>query len=109
MEALNQFFTQHGSKVITGLLFLILLKTCSVSSNLNDLEEEVAKQLEVSRIEMQIEGLKAEDRMIQAADRRIFDLKRQAAIREEVDALLLKRDETLNPKRIVPISEPKEK
>lgn len=96
MNKINQFFKEHGSKVITVLLILLYLKSCGIDSELNRLKKEVKttsietltliKELPTTN-DLQIEGLKSEKRMIQATDRRIFDVQRQNEIEKEIKRL----------------------
>ena len=83
------FINQNFSKIVVGLLLVILLQECSNSSNISGLEKKVKSantKLDsicrrdelVSRLE--IEGLKAEKRMIQSTDRTMLDVNRQAEI-----------------------------
>lgn len=96
MNKINQFFKDHGSKVITVLLILLYLKSCGVDKDLNRLKKEV-KETSVNTItlieelptktDLIIEGLKSEKRMIQATDRKIFDVQRQNEIEKEIKRL----------------------
>lgn len=96
MNKINQFFKDHGSKVITVLLVLLYLKSCGVDKDLNRLKKEV-KETSVNTItlieelptktDLIIEGLKTEKRMIQATDRKIFDVQRQNEIEKEIKRL----------------------
>lgn len=87
MDKLNNFLAKHGIKVIIVLLFLTYVKSCSIDSELT----KVKKHLTVidslpTQKQLQIEGLKAEKRMIQATDRKMLDVQRQ----NEIDAELKK-------------------
>jgi hypothetical protein len=92
MNKINQFFKDHGSKVITILLILVYFKSCSVSSEVNRLKKEakanteIIKQLPTAN-DVKIEGLNAEKRMIQATDRKMLDVQRQNQIEKEIKAL----------------------
>jgi hypothetical protein len=96
MNKINLFFKEHGSKIITALLILLYLKSCSIDNEVNKLKREVketsAKTLELVRSlpttnDLKIEGLNAEKRMIQATDRKIFDVQRQNEIEKEIKIL----------------------
>ncbi len=96
MNKINEFFKEHGSKIITGLLILLYFKTCSFSKEVGRLKKEVketsAKTLEIveslpTTNDLKIEGLNAEKRMIQATDRKIFDVQRQNEIEKEIKIL----------------------
>ncbi len=83
------FINQHFNKIVIGLLFVIFLQECNNSGNISGLEKKakstnakldsICRRDElVSRLE--IEGLKAEKRMIQSTDRTMLDVNRQAEI-----------------------------
>lgn len=99
METINKFFEKHGIKLIVVLLILIYFKSCGVSGELNGVKKE-SKQLQTkiyeienkiyelpTKIDLEIEGLKSEKRMIQASDRRILDVQRQTEIDNEIKKL----------------------
>lgn len=95
MEKINQFFTKHGSKVIAILLVLVYTKSCSVDSEVTALKKAARANTEVintlpTKVDVQIEGLKAEKRMIQATDRKMLDVQRQNAIEVEISKLQAK-------------------
>jgi hypothetical protein len=92
MNKINQFFKEHGSKVITVLLILLYLKSCGVDSELNRLKKEAKANTELINAlptadDLQIEGLRAEKRMIQATDRKMLDVQRQNEIEKEIKRL----------------------
>jgi hypothetical protein len=99
MEKLNKFLTDHGTKVIIVLLILTYFKSCSVDSEVERVKKELrTTQVEINQIDsaiaelptdidMQIEALKAEKRMIQATNRKMLDVQRQNEIEKEIDAL----------------------
>lgn len=99
MEKVNKFFENHGNKLIIILLMLVYFKSCTVNTELNRVKKELVKtQLELdstnvkinklpNKIDLEIEGLKSEKRMIQATDRRIFDVNRQNQIEIEIKKL----------------------
>ena len=88
MDKLNNFLAKHGIKVIIVLLALTYVKSCSIDSELT----KVKKHLTVidslpTQKQLQIEGLKAEKRMIQATDRKMLDVQRQTEIDVELKKL----------------------
>ena len=92
MNKINVFFKEHGSKVITVLLILVYLKSCGVDRELGRLKKEAKANTELimslpTATDLTIEGLKAEKRMIQATDRKIFDVQRQNEIEKEIKIL----------------------
>lgn len=83
------FINQHFNKLVLGLLLVIFLQECSNSSSISTLEKKVkASNLKLDSIctreelkaSLEIEGLKAEKRMIQSTDRTMLDVNRQAEI-----------------------------
>jgi hypothetical protein len=92
MEKLNLFLEKHGVKLILTLIILTWLKTCSIGSDISTLKKEARIEKIVidslpSATDVQIEGLKAEKRMIQATDRKILDVQRQTQIDQEIKVL----------------------
>lgn len=92
MNKINQFFKDHGSKVITVLLILLYLKSCGVDREVSRLKKEAKANTELinslpTANDLKIEGLNAEKRMIQATDRKIFDVQRQNEIEKEIKRL----------------------
>jgi hypothetical protein len=95
MNKINQFFKEHGSKVITVLLILLYFKSCGVDRELDRLKKESKSNIDLimklpTTTDLKIEGLNAEKRMIQATDRKIFDVQRQTAIEKEIKILEMK-------------------
>ncbi|MDB0072827.1 hypothetical protein N9E79_00955 [bacterium] len=99
MGKVNKFFTNHGSKVIVGLLVLIYFKSCGVDNELVRVKDNVIQlqgdidsvNVNISNlptnIDIEIEGLKTEKRLIQATDRKIFDVNRQNQIEKQIKVL----------------------
>jgi hypothetical protein len=89
------FINTHFNKIVLVLLLLALVQECSNSSKLGKLEKQakianarldsVCTSAELIR-SLEVEGLKAEKRMIQSTDRTILDVNRQS----EIDAQLKK-------------------
>jgi hypothetical protein len=99
MKALNQFFINHGSKLIVVLLVLLYLKSCGVDREVNRLKKEVTetstKTLDILKTlptatDLKVEGLSAEKRMIQSTDRKMLDVQRQTEIEKEIKILGVK-------------------
>ena len=95
MNKLDNFLSKHGTKIILALLLLTFLKSCGASSELNKVKKEL-KQVQTtlesvpSKKDLEIEGLKAEKRMIQSVDRNILDVNRQSSIDQEIKKLQTK-------------------
>lgn len=90
---MKQFIEKNFSGIVLGFVILLWLKTCSVSSDVSKLQKQQQfivdstynkKELDVK---LQIEGLKAEKRMIQATDRKMLDVQRQNQIDIEIKQL----------------------
>lgn len=89
------FINAHFNKIVLGLLLLIFIQECNNSSKLGKLEKQarnansrldsVCTTDELNR-SLEIEGLRAEKRMIQSTDRTMLDVNRQS----EIDAQLKK-------------------
>jgi hypothetical protein len=83
-----------GVRIITILVLIIFMKTCSTNSRVDKVKTQV--QLNNAKIdsltielrkEIRIEGLETERRMIQSTDRDIMDVNRQGKIGEILDSL----------------------
>jgi len=90
------FLNLHFSKIAVGLLFVIFIQECNNSSKLSDLEKKVkvanVKLDSIStrdelQAKLEIEGLKAEKRMIQSTDRTMLDVNRQSEIDSQLKKL----------------------
>jgi hypothetical protein len=83
-----------GVRLMTLLVIIIFIKTCSTNSRVDKVKTQV--QLNNAKIdslaielrkEIRIEGLETERRMIQSTDRDIMDVNRQGKIGEIIDSL----------------------
>lgn len=88
MNKVEQFLQKHGLKVVIFLLVLTYMKSCGVDREV----VKVKKQLTTldslaTKKDLEIEGLKAEKRMIQATDRKMLDVQRQSQIDVELKKL----------------------
>lgn len=90
---MKQIIEKNFSAIVLGFVILLWLKTCSVSNDISKIQKQQQyivdstynkKELDVK---LQIEGLKAEKRMIQATDRKILDVQRQNQIDVEIKQL----------------------
>jgi len=94
MKKLNEFLDNNYRKVFFFLLVVIFVNTCgnpnkSINKRLNTLSEKIdsLENVTVTKKALQIEGLKAEKRMIQSTDRKMLDVQRQSAIDAEIKKL----------------------
>ena len=80
------------SVILLVLFVLLFFRSCGDGSELKKLRKEVEFQREVlnnlpTKVDLQIEGLQAEKRMIQATDRNILDVRRQTEIEDLIRQL----------------------
>lgn len=99
MGKLNKFFEKNGIKIIIALMVVIHLRSCGVKTELKRVGKELNEtqiyvdsvMVEINKlptkVDLEIEGLKSEKRMIQATDRKIFDVNRQNQIEQEIKKL----------------------
>lgn len=93
MNSIETFLSKHWSKVAIFLLVVITFNTCgNPNKTTNKRIETLSKKIDslqtvvATKKDLQIEGLKAEKRMIQSTDRKILDVQRQTAIDNEIKA-----------------------
>ncbi len=87
---------EHSWAITLVLVLMILLRQCGVNRDIDRMEKQskiqsayidsICTKKEVQRI-VEIEGLKAEKRMIQSTDRKIMDVNRQSQIDVEIKKL----------------------
>ena len=94
MTKINELIDKHYRKVFLVLLVLIFFNTCGnpnkvTNKRLDALTTKIdsLQSTTASKKELQIEGLKAEKRMIQSTDRKMLDVNRQAEIDKEIEKL----------------------
>lgn len=83
---------KYQSQILLVLFVLLFFRSCGDGSELKKLRKEVEFQREVlnnlpTKLDLQIEGLQAEKRMIQATDRNILDVRRQTEIEDLIRQL----------------------
>ena len=95
MKTITEFIGKHG---LIEVFVLLMVSTCTTSMSRKTSEKKMLKQVEgvqksldslnkTLQKEIKVEGLKSERRMIQATDRKIFDLNRIIAIDKELKEL----------------------
>jgi hypothetical protein len=94
MKSFNNFMEKYWKQVFFFLLLVIFFNTCgnpnkTVNKRLDALSNKVdsLENIIVTKEDLQIEGLKAEKRMIQSTDRKILDVNRQSQIDVEIKKL----------------------
>jgi hypothetical protein len=83
---------KYQSQILLVLFVLLFFRSCGDGSELKKLRKEVEFQREIlnnlpTKVDLQIEGLQAEKRMIQATDRNILDVRRQTEIEDLIRQL----------------------
>ena len=101
MKSILSFLDSWGVRLMTILVLLILFKTCNTNTyirrtnqRIDSLSYVIKKQNENIKqlnkdliLEIKLEGLKTEKRMIQSTDRKILDVNRQSEIDKEINEL----------------------
>ena len=94
MKKIVDFINKYGMVIITPLILIMFLKTCSTNSRVDSVTKQVEMTnqkidtLEVDfEKEIQIEGLKSEKRMIQSVSRSLIDRNRERQIDKEIERL----------------------
>lgn len=91
MDKINELLDKRFHIIAIIFLVAIFMNTCgsgdvkSINKRLDKIEARLNSC--ASQKDLQIEGLKAEKRMIQSADRNILDVNRQTAIDAEITKL----------------------
>ena len=81
MNKLEQFLNKHFTKIVVLMLLVIFFRSCGDGGvkGLNKRVDALTEKVEtleksiVTKRDLEIEGLKAEKRMIQATDRKMLD------------------------------------
>ena len=90
---MKQFVEKYFTIIVLVVLVLTFFRGCGDSRELTTIKKEIQeiKDNTYTKDELnliiKIEGLKSEHRMIQATDRKMFDLNRQTQIEKELEVL----------------------
>ena len=90
---MKKFIENNFVIIVLVIALLTLFKSCGDSRELTKVRQEieVIKDSTYTKqelnIELQISGLEAEKRMIQATDRKLLDVRRQTEIEEQIKKL----------------------
>jgi len=90
---MRQFLDKYFTIVVFVVLILTFFRGCGDSRELTAIKKEIQDIKENTftkdelNLRLKIEGLKSEHRMIQATDRKMFDLDRQTEIEKELEVL----------------------
>lgn len=87
-------FKKYREWIVLVLVLILFFKSCGTSTRLEKiedrtvvLEQKIDDTYKKLQKDLKVEGLKSEKRMIQATDRKIFDVQRQSEIDKEIEAL----------------------
>lgn len=90
---MKEFVSKNFTVIVLVIMLLSFFKSCNDSREITKIKKEITAikdstftKTELS-IELQISGLEAEKRMIQATDRNILDVRRQTEIEQEIKRL----------------------
>lgn len=94
---MKKFLEKHFVTIVFVILIFTFFRGCGDSRELSALKKEMIELKDFSKertyskeqldLRLRIEGLKSEHRMIQATDRKMFDLNRQTQIEKELESL----------------------
>ena len=90
---MKNFIKNNFVTIVLVISLLGLFKSCGDSRELTKVRKEIAAIKDSTYTkqelgsELKISGLEAEKRMIQSTDRKIFDVRRQTEIEEEIKKL----------------------
>jgi len=90
---MRQFLDKYFTIIVFIVLILTFFRGCGDSRELTSIKREIQEikdntyTKEQLDLRIRIEGLKSEHRMIQATDRKMFDLNRQTQIEKELEVL----------------------
>jgi hypothetical protein len=94
MNKFQAFLNKNFNLIVLSLLVLLFFRTCgSDSKSINKRIDKLTVKVDslqtttTTKKDLQIEGLKAEKRMIQSTDRKMLDVTRQSNIDKEIEAL----------------------
>jgi uncharacterized coiled-coil protein SlyX len=101
MKTILSFLDVWGLRFVTIFVILTFFKTCNTNGyikktqkRIDSLSFVITKQNEIIKelnkdliLQIKVEGLKSEKRMIQSTDRKILDVNRQSEIDKEINEL----------------------
>ena len=90
---MKKFIENNFVIIVLGIALLGFFKSCGDSRELTKMRQEIESIKDSTytkqelNIELQISGLEAEKRMIQATDRKLLDVRRQTEIEDQIKKL----------------------
>ena len=94
---MKNFLQNNFTVIILVISVLAFFKSCGDSREIKSIKKEIKAikdstyTKEELNIQLQISGLEAEKRMIQATDRKLIDVRRQTEIENEIKRLNTKK------------------
>lgn len=92
---MKKFIENNFTIIVLVISLISFFKSCGdsrqivkIKTEIQSIKDSTFTKDELSR-ELKISGLEAEKRMIQATDRKLFDVRRQTEIEEEIKKLKL--------------------
>ena len=90
---MKKFLQNNFTVIVLVIAVLGFFKSCGDSKDMKSIKKEIESIKDSTytkqelNIQLQISGLEAEKRMIQATDRKLLDVQRQTQIEEEIKKL----------------------
>jgi len=94
---MKKFIERYFTVIVLVILVFTFFRGCGDSREMSTIRKEMNELKEYNQnhtytkdeldLRLRIEGLKSEHRMIQATDRKMFDLQRQSQIEKELESL----------------------
>ena len=94
---MKNFLEKYFNVIVFVVLIFTFFRGCGDSREMSSIKKEMRDLKEYNEnhtftkdeidLRLKIEGLKSEHRMIQATDRKMFDLQRQSQIEKELESL----------------------
>jgi hypothetical protein len=94
---MKNFIEKYFNVIVFVVLIFAFFRGCGDSREMSSIKKEMKELKEYNEnntftkdeldLRLKIEGLKSEHRMIQATDRKMFDLQRQSQIEKELESL----------------------
>ena len=87
---MKKFIQENFTIIVLVVCVLTFVNNCTTSREIAKINKEFVSRQEKYLLNLQLEGLKSEKRMIQATDRKILDVQRQTEIDKELSKLINK-------------------
>jgi hypothetical protein len=94
---MKKFLQNNFTVIVLVIAVLGFFKSCGDSKDMKSIKKEIESIKDSTytkqelNIQLQISGLEAEKRMIQATDRKLIDVRRQTEIENEIKRLNTKK------------------